>query len=101
MAIDFEQLRQDMEDPSPLTDALWQKAAGERNDAGDLWGDWICAKAAMEMEQTRRIALAAEKYRKARLVFLKDCKEGDNEITDAGQAYIRARVELFALLTGD
>ena len=110
--MDFEQLRKDMEDG---TEGPWQVKStsvftrpnesyvalcvdsGTRSFPEALHN----ARRIARVPDLERIALAAEEYRKARLVFLKDCKEGDHEVTDAGRAYIRARVELFALLKGD
>lgn len=36
-----------------LPDRLRQKARGERNSVGDLWGDHICEEAAAEIERLR------------------------------------------------
>lgn len=48
---------------SALVDELRQKAKGQRNSVGDLWGDWICDKAADELTtlQSRLEAVEAER----------------------------------------
>ena len=44
-----------------LVKSLRQKAAGQRNDAGDVWGDWICLEAAQFIDALTALLAAAER----------------------------------------
>lgn len=69
----------------------------------DAWGDLPArdanARRIARVPDLERIAMAAEKYRKARSAFFKDCQKGNSDTTEAGQTYMLARAELFAILT--